>query len=86
MQKLKLDRAFTARLGVAPEARAIVEAVVGMARALDMQVLAEGVETREQFDMLRDLGCREFQGYLFARPADAAALDALLGRETLFAA
>ena len=86
VQKLKLDRAFTARLGVAPEARAIVEAVVGMARALDMQVLAEGVETSEQFDMLRDLGCREFQGYLFARPADAASLDALLGQRAISAA
>ena len=75
VQKLKLDRVFTARLGAAPEARAVVSAVVGMARALDLQVLAEGVETREQFDMLCELGCREFQGYLFARPQDAATVD-----------
>ena len=83
VQKLKLDRAFTARLGVGPEARAIVAAVISMARALDLGVLAEGVETPEQFDMLRELGCREFQGYLFARPMDASTLDGFVARNTV---
>ncbi len=85
VQKLKLDRAFTARLSVGPEARAIVAAVIGMATALDLGVVAEGVETPEQFDMLRELGCREFQGFLFARPMDAPTLDGLVARDACLA-
>ena len=85
VQKLKLDRTFTARLSVGPEARAIVAAVISMATALDLGVVAEGVETPEQFDMLRELGCREFQGYLFACPMDASTLDGLVARDARLA-
>ena len=78
VQKIKLDRTFVARLGVTAEARAIVAALIRMAEALNLRVLAEGVETHAQFDMLRDLGCREFQGFLFARPTTPEAVAALI--------
>ena len=78
VQKIKLDRTFVARLGVTAEARAIVSALIRMAEALNLRVLAEGVETHAQFDMLRDLGCREFQGFLFARPTTPEAVAELI--------
>jgi EAL domain-containing protein (putative c-di-GMP-specific phosphodiesterase class I) len=53
---------------------AIVAAVVNMAQALALRVVAEGVETEEQLEILRDLGCDEHQGYLYSRPLPAHAL------------
>jgi EAL domain-containing protein (putative c-di-GMP-specific phosphodiesterase class I) len=55
-----------------------VAATIEMGRALDMTVVAEGVETREQLDNLRELGCDLAQGYYFARPVPAAAVTELL--------
>ncbi len=49
-----------------------------MARALDLEVVAEGLETKEHLDVLRRLGCRYGQGYLFSRPVNVAAASALL--------
>ena len=54
--------------------RSIVKAIVDVARTLDLRVVAEGVETTEQRDVLVALGCDELQGYLFARPMSATAL------------
>jgi diguanylate cyclase (GGDEF)-like protein len=65
---LKIDRAFVLQLGKAPGGAAIVTAIVTMARALDMHVVAEGVETMEQVDILRSLGCHEIQGFLVSKP------------------
>jgi diguanylate cyclase (GGDEF)-like protein/PAS domain S-box-containing protein len=65
---LKIDRSFIARLGQEPRDREIVAAVTAMAQALGMTVVAEGVETRAQLDILRSLHCEEAQGFLFARP------------------
>ena len=87
VRKIKLDRSFTSRLDDGPEAAAIVAAVIRMAEALKLGVLAEGVETQAQFDTLRGLGCREFQGYLFARPSPAEVFEAAtLGRAATGAA
>ncbi|OFZ87827.1 MAG: hypothetical protein A2W21_14040 [Betaproteobacteria bacterium RBG_16_66_20] len=72
VDKLKIDRSFVIELPEDAESRAIAEAVVGLARGLDMQVIAEGVETRAQADFLRDSGCQGAQGYLFAKPLSAA--------------
>ena len=85
VQKIKLDRAFIARLGVTAEARAIVSALIRMAEALNLRVVAEGVETATQFEMLCELGCSEFQGFLFSRPTSPAAITTLLrdGRSLL---
>jgi EAL domain-containing protein (putative c-di-GMP-specific phosphodiesterase class I) len=56
------------------DARAIVDAVLKLAHAIGLKVVAEGVETIRQRDILLELGCDEFQGYLFARPMSARAL------------
>lgn len=67
---LKVDRSFVTALGRSHRNEDIVGAIVSLAKSLDMEVVAEGVETTEQRSMLRDLGCRYGQGYLFSRPLD----------------
>jgi EAL domain-containing protein (putative c-di-GMP-specific phosphodiesterase class I) len=76
--KLKIDRGFVDPLGRDHGSQALVQAIVALGRALDLTLLAEGVETEEQRVLLRLAGCEEMQGYLFARPGPAAALDRLL--------
>ena len=68
LDALKVDRSFVEGLGTGQEESAIVQAIVGMAQALSLGVVAEGVETREQLAELRRLGCDGAQGYLFAKP------------------
>lgn len=68
MDVLKVDRVFTQELGKSIEGEIFFKAIVSMAHALDMRVVAEGVETREQLMILRALQCDEIQGYLVARP------------------
>lgn len=65
--KIKIDRSFVANMSD-PKSRAIVEATINMARALRMETTAEGVETLEQLNELRQAGATQAQGYLFARP------------------
>ena len=67
-RQLKIDRSFVNDLDTCSDALAIVEAVVRLAHALGLAVVAEGVETPAQRDLLRQLNCDELQGYLFARP------------------
>jgi diguanylate cyclase (GGDEF)-like protein/PAS domain S-box-containing protein len=67
---LKIDRSFVNALGKGGRNEDIVGAIVSLAKSLDMDVVAEGVETVEQRDILRALGCAYGQGYLFARPLD----------------
>ncbi len=73
-EELKIDRSFVFDLETSPDARAIVDAVVKLAQALGLKVVAEGVETEQQQEILRQLGCNELQGYLFAKPMPADAL------------
>jgi diguanylate cyclase (GGDEF)-like protein len=68
LDQLKLDRSFTAELGRDPRSAKIVAATIEMGRALGMTVVAEGVETSQQLDVLKRLGCDYIQGFLFARP------------------
>jgi predicted signal transduction protein with EAL and GGDEF domain len=68
LQSIKVDRSFVAGITEHPEDRAVVAAMVGMAAALGLQVVAEGVETEAQLAELQRLGCQLAQGYLFARP------------------
>ena len=75
---LKIDRAFVDGLGCETEDSAIVKAIVGMARALELGVVAEGVETARQVECLRELGCDRAQGFFFGRPRPAADLTPLL--------
>ncbi|WBS05614.1 EAL domain-containing protein [Pseudoduganella sp. SL102] len=83
MDVLKIDRAFTSELTVSPEGRVLFQAIVSMAKALDMAVVAEGVETAGQLAELIALGCDEGQGYLFAAPLPARQAAGLLARPQL---
>ena len=75
---LKVDKSFVDGLGRDPESTAIVQAVISLAKSLDMRVTAEGIETREQFEHLKRMGCDHGQGYFLARPLPADAAEALL--------
>jgi diguanylate cyclase (GGDEF)-like protein len=77
-QRLKIDRAFVASLGTIGNAGAIIQSIVTLGHALGMRVLAEGIETDEQRVLLRLAGCDEMQGFLFAKPGPAVAIDTLL--------
>ncbi|MBA2780884.1 putative bifunctional diguanylate cyclase/phosphodiesterase [Billgrantia kenyensis] len=76
LDKLKLDRAFIRSLPDDPADAAIVSAVLAMARGLSLDVVAEGVETQGQLEFLQQAGCRLVQGFLYARPGPAEAIEA----------
>jgi diguanylate cyclase (GGDEF)-like protein len=76
---LKVDRSFVEELGVSSESEEIVFAVINLAHALGLRVVAEGVETAEQLDVLESFQCDLAQGYLFARPLPAAEVVAPFG-------
>lgn len=65
---LKIDRSITANLVESPEKQSIIRAIVGVALAFDVKTIAEGIETAEQFKIVRDLGCDSAQGYLIGLP------------------
>jgi len=71
--KIKIDRSFIAAMSEDDNARAIVRAVIGLGRSLDLPVTAEGIETDAQYRMVVDEGCAQAQGYLFGRPDVAPA-------------
>jgi len=75
---LKIDQSFVNRISSNPEDAAIVSAVIGMGKSLKQSVIAEGVETAEQYAFLRAEQCDEGQGYYFGRPVAAEALAVLL--------
>jgi len=79
-RQLKIDRSFVRDLDSSLDAQAIVEAVVRLAHALGLKVVAEGVETQDQADILAQLHCDELQGFLFARPMSEATLMKWLGQ------
>ena len=78
VHKLKIDRTFVQTITASPEDQAIVQATITLARGLGMDCIAEGVETEEQRQMLQELGCDLYQGYLFSRPLELDAFEALL--------
>lgn len=83
---LKIDRSFIRDLGNDPRSETTIKAMVALAHALDLHVVAEGIETRAQMEQVKRLGCDTLQGFWLGRPMPAADLQALLGeRETLAA-
>jgi diguanylate cyclase (GGDEF)-like protein/PAS domain S-box-containing protein len=80
-QRIKIDRSFVRDLGVSMEARAILGTIVELARTLGMRTTAEGVETVEQLDIVREYGCTLVQGYLFHCPQLADAVRSILWAE-----
>ena len=71
--KIKIDQSFVRDLS-RPENIAIVRSVISLSKALKMNVMAEGIETHEQMQILYDEGCREMQGYFFSKPRPGAEL------------
>jgi EAL domain-containing protein (putative c-di-GMP-specific phosphodiesterase class I) len=74
--ELKIDRQFVHRASADPTARAIYDCSLALARSLPIRSVAEGVEDRADWDLVRSTGCDEAQGYLIARPMEASALPA----------
>ncbi|MNV24929.1 Phytochrome-like protein cph2 [compost metagenome] len=68
VQELKIDRSFISGIAESPESEAIVRAIIGLAKAVGLQVVAEGVETEEQQALLAEMDCDVIQGYLISRP------------------
>ena len=78
LDELKIDRSFVIDVHLGGKDGALVASIITLARMLDIQVVAEGVETQEQADALRLLGCHLHQGYLYARPVPVLEFDVLL--------
>jgi diguanylate cyclase (GGDEF)-like protein/PAS domain S-box-containing protein len=70
---LKIDKTFVSTMGSDPASLSIAQTIIALARTLGIQVIAEGVETQAQLDLLRSVGCDAVQGYLFCRPISASA-------------
>lgn len=78
IDELKIDRSFVMNLPHAADDSAIANTIISMAHALNLKVIAEGVEKKDQLEFLRDNGCGEIQGYLFSPPVPADEFEALL--------
>ena len=77
--RLKLDRSLVHRMTMDRKSSAVMRLIVSLGAELDMEVIAEGVETEEQLQMLKDLGCPQAQGYLLGRPMPPERVQAVLG-------
>ncbi len=82
VSRVKIDRAFVSGLGKHEADSSLVAAIIAMASALDLEPVAEGVETHEQARLLLELGCTQMQGFLFGAPAPAAEVPALIAMST----
>jgi EAL domain-containing protein (putative c-di-GMP-specific phosphodiesterase class I) len=77
---IKVDRSFVVELGQRDSALALARSIVALARALHLRVVAEGVETQQQVDLLTSLGCDELQGFLYAPALEPAAFAAFVAQ------
>ena len=84
LDALKVDRSFVSQIESDAEKLEIVRTIITLAHNLGLEVIAEGIETREQMFILRELGCELGQGYLFSRPLDADAATDLLIAEPVW--
>jgi EAL domain-containing protein (putative c-di-GMP-specific phosphodiesterase class I) len=78
---LKIDRAFISHMDRDLESREIVRIIIMLAHNLGLKVVAEGTETQEHINLLKQLNCEMAQGYFFSRPGDDQAMLALLGSD-----
>ena len=78
VDRLKIDRSFVSDIGASNDDETITSAIIALAHSLQLQVIAEGVETAAQLDFLKERACNEMQGYFFARPMPHDAIPALL--------
>ncbi|HET9318902.1 MAG TPA: EAL domain-containing protein, partial [Bryobacteraceae bacterium] len=75
VDSLKIDRSFVADLGANSTAQSLIEGMISLAHSIGKQVVVEGVETKEQLEILKSIGCDEIQGFLLGRPAELPAWD-----------
>ena len=78
---LKIDRAFIKEVNMKHTGNSIINTIVAMARGLDLNVIAEGVETQQQLEYLQEIECSEAQGFLFGKPLPADVITQLLIQE-----
>jgi diguanylate cyclase (GGDEF)-like protein/PAS domain S-box-containing protein len=84
VDEIKIDRSFISDIITDPSDANLVETIINMAEHLGLGVVAEGVETEEQLEFLREKGCRLFQGYHFSRPRPAEDFEALIRKPTAY--
>jgi EAL domain-containing protein (putative c-di-GMP-specific phosphodiesterase class I) len=82
--KLKIDQSFVRDITVDPNDTAIVVAIINMAKSLDLDIIAEGIETAGQLTLLRAKGCSVGQGFYFSVPMSADDLLPILGKTSIF--
>jgi len=78
LDQLKIDQSFVRNIASDSSDRAVVRAIISMAESMNLNVIAEGVETEEQRQLLLDNGCLHYQGYLFGRPVPIEQFEAQL--------
>lgn len=78
LYQLKIDQSFVREIVVDSSDKAIVETIIAMAKSLELEVIAEGVETEEQQQILMEKGCMKYQGYLFSKPVPIKDFDVFL--------
>jgi len=78
LDQLKIDQSFVRDLISDSSDQAIVHTIIAMAKSLNLDIIAEGVETEDQLSFLLDKGCSSYQGYLFSRPLPANQFEELL--------
>ncbi len=83
VDRLKIDRSFVEHIASDPDDAAIVRTIIALGRNLGLKVVAEGVETAEQMQFLREHACDEAQGYYFSRPITAQQFESLLRGATV---
>ncbi len=81
IDRLKIDQSYVKNIAFENEDEIIIKAIISMAQSLNLNIVAEGVETQKQLDFLKAKHCREMQGYFFSKPVRAQALEALLKQQ-----
>ena len=80
VNKLKIDRAFIRDLTVGSKDSSILKSIVDLASALNFNLLAEGLETKEQLDIVLNSGCSVIQGYYYSKPVDVSVIESRLNK------
>jgi len=83
VDRIKIDRSFVSRCDIDGTSRAVTSAIIALAHSLDIEVIAEGVESEEQAQMLKGMSCSQAQGYFYSRPLKLADLDVFASHSSL---